>query len=147
MLLELKLFWINEFQPRDEELLLRPDEVWKMDLHTPKILRDRGRTLEATLAGEAVEVYVKLLQIHLCTSLLTHIPPTALGMLAVPILYSYLLTHVVCCNSVLHYYHLLTVSASHSNALFLSHHCVKHLMAFASWIQCSPVHVRCLEFV
>ncbi|DBA99278.1 TPA: hypothetical protein ACH3X3_011888 [Trebouxia sp. C0006] len=53
------------FQPRDEELLLRPDEVWKMDLHTPKILRDRGRTLEATLAGEAVEVYVKLLQIHL----------------------------------------------------------------------------------
>jgi len=64
---------------------LRPDEVWKMDLHTPQILRDRGRTLEATLAGDAVEVYLKILQTHLCTSLLiSHSLLTALGMLAVP---------------------------------------------------------------
>ena len=88
------------FHPRDEEKFLRPEEVWKMDLHTPKTLRDRGRTLEATLAGDAVEVYLKILQNHLCTSLLTHIPPTALGMLAVPALHSCLLTCIVCCNAV-----------------------------------------------
>ena len=88
------------FHPRDEEKFLRSEEVWKMDLHTPKTLRDRGRTLEATLAGDAVEVYLKILQNHLCTSLLTHIPPTALGMLAVPALHSCLLTCIACCNAV-----------------------------------------------
>ncbi|DBA96028.1 TPA: hypothetical protein ACH3X1_001529 [Trebouxia sp. C0004] len=53
------------FSPRDEELLLRPGEVWKLDLHTPKWLRDRGCSLEATLAADAVEVYLKILQTHL----------------------------------------------------------------------------------
>lgn len=55
-------------------------------------IRERGCSLEATLAGDAVEVYLKIMQSHLCTSLLTHIPPTALVMLALPILHSYLLS-------------------------------------------------------
>ena len=50
---------------------LRPAEQWKLDLHIPKELRDQDRLLSAADAAGAAEIYLKLLQKHLCTC-----PPT-----------------------------------------------------------------------
>ncbi|DBA99289.1 TPA: hypothetical protein ACH3X3_011899 [Trebouxia sp. C0006] len=96
------------FTPRDEELLLRPGEVWKLDLHKPQWLRERGCSLEATLAGDAVEVYLKILQTHLCTSLLTHDPPCYIRHACCVNTVQLVPSCIACCNAVSHYYRFLS---------------------------------------
>ncbi len=74
---------LGVFLPRDQELLLRSGEVWEIDLHAPKCLRERECSLEATLAADAIEVYLKILQTRLCTSLLISYSSSPAGLSAI----------------------------------------------------------------
>ena len=60
---------LSIFGPRPGET--RPAEQWKLDLHTPKCLRDQDRILAAADAADAAGIYLRILQAYLGTCSLT----------------------------------------------------------------------------